>query len=211
MFAGATLTLELTLGPTLGLLLQGTALAQATLSERKDGPLPTPQIEASEPVVPEPVVLEPVVLEPVVPAPDEGRLVLDILAPPQAKLDPGDEIAYEACLSEQDAARLRGEILVCRRRQDGSEVSGYDKKKWEQDYAQRTQGMKTPDVAGAGGSVLTPGEGSLITITVTQKGCFLGPCAPEQALIIDVGALPEAPEGSDADRIARGLPALGKE
>ncbi|MEQ5788277.1 hypothetical protein J3454_10265 [Erythrobacter sp. NFXS35] len=35
--------------------------------------------------------------------------------------------------------------------------------------------------------------------------------APPPAVFIDVEALPKAPAGSDADRIARGLPPLGKE
>ena len=34
---------------------------------------------------------------------------------------------------------------------------------------------------------------------------------PPPALIIDVEALPDAPAGSDADRIARGLPPLGQD
>ncbi|MCP5395559.1 MAG: hypothetical protein H6918_02275 [Sphingomonadaceae bacterium] len=38
-------------------------------------------------------------------------------------------------------------------------------------------------------------------------GCFLSKCPPPPAIFVDVEALPTAPEGSDADRIARGLPA----
>ena len=140
------------------------------------------------------------------PEPDEGRIVLDIRGEIEPELSPGEELAYEACLAEQDAARLRGEIIVCRRRtDDGAAVSGFDKEKWERDYARRTQGVKTPDVAGAGGTIIMPGEGSLISVTITTK--FGEP--PERPLIIDVGALPEAPPGSDADRIARGLAPLG--
>lgn len=140
--------------------------------------------------------------------PDEGGLVIDILAAVEPEMSPGEEIAYEACIAEQDAARLRGEIIVCRRRsEDGAAYSGFDKEEWERDYARRTQGVKTPNVAGAGGTIIMPGEGSLITVTVSAK--FGDP--PEKALIIDVGALPEAPAGSDADRIARGLAPLGSD
>ena len=46
---------------------------------------------------------------------------------------------------------------------------------------------------------------------VVARGCFIGPCPPPKALIIDIEALPEAPPGSDADRIARGLPPLGRD
>jgi hypothetical protein len=42
------------------------------------------------------------------------------------------------------------------------------------------------------------------------KGIGIGG-VPPPALIIDVEALPQAPAGSDADRIARGLPPLGQE
>jgi len=39
---------------------------------------------------------------------------------------------------------------------------------------------------------------------VVARGCFIGPCAPPPMIFIDVKALPEAPAGSDADRIAKG-------
>jgi len=135
-----------------------------------------------------------------VPEPDEGTLVIDILAKPEPS--PGEKLASEACEAEQDAARLRGEIIVCRQLEDGAEVSGFNKEKWERDYARRTQGAKTPDVEGAGGSPLYRTLGSMVMVNVKVK---VGD-PPPPALIIDVEALPEAPPGSDADRIARGLP-----
>ena len=138
--------------------------------------------------------------ETLAPEPDEGTLVIDILAKPEPS--PGERLAYEACEAEQDAARLRGEIIVCRQLEDGEEVSGFNKEKWERDYAQRTQGTKTPDVEGAGGSPLYRSLGSMVMVNVKVK---VGD-PPPPALIIDVEALPEAPPGSDADRIARGLP-----
>ena len=141
------------------------------------------------------------------PEPDEGRLVIDILAPVEP--EESDEIAYEECVAEQDAARIRGEIVVCRQRSAAAALSGFDKEQWERDYAERTQGQRPADVEGVGGQILMPGEGSLATITVTAKGCFIGPCAPEQPLFIDVEALPEARPGSDADRIAKGLDPRG--
>ncbi|MBS0481904.1 MAG: hypothetical protein JSR96_07055 [Proteobacteria bacterium] len=36
------------------------------------------------------------------------------------------------------------------------------------------------------------------------RGCFVPPCPPPPIYYIDVKALPEAPAGSDADKIARG-------
>ncbi|MEM7703650.1 MAG: hypothetical protein AAF251_17065 [Pseudomonadota bacterium] len=136
-----------------------------------------------------------------VPEPDEGTIVIDILAKPEPS--PGEKLAYEACEAEQDAARLRGEIIVCRQLEDGAEVSGFNKETWERDYARRTQGTKTPDVEGAGGSILYRAEGSVFLVTTGR--ITVGEAA-EGPLIIDVEALPEAPPGSDADRIARGLP-----
>lgn len=40
--------------------------------------------------------------------------------------------------------------------------------------------------------------------TVTIRGCFIPPCPPPAALLIDVKAIPKAPAGSDADRISKG-------
>lgn len=44
---------------------------------------------------------------------------------------------------------------------------------------------------------------------VVARGCFIPPCPPPPVYYIDVAALPEAPPGSDADRIARGLAPRG--
>lgn len=38
-----------------------------------------------------------------------------------------------------------------------------------------------------------------------QAGCVIGGWAPPPIYVIDPAALPEAPEGSDADKIAKGL------
>ena len=136
------------------------------------------------------------------PEPNNGRHVIDVLAPPP------EEVARntEACEAEQDYARIRGEIVVCRELGNDEHLSGFDREDWERRYAEQSQGTKPPDVAGAGGTIIMPTEGSLATITVTIKGCYIGPCAPEEPVIVGFAAMPEAPEGSDADRIANGLP-----
>lgn len=135
-----------------------------------------------------------------VPQPDEGRLVIDILAE-----QPSDPVTIERCEREADIARIAGEIVVCReRKQQGPPP--FDREAWERRYAEATQGAKTPDVDTSG--IKLPTEGSLIAITVTVAR-FGGP--GEAPLIIDVEALPEPPPGSDADRISRGLPPLGSE
>ena len=140
--------------------------------------------------------------------PDEGRLVIDILAEVEREMSAGEELAYEACLAEQDAARLRGEIIVCRRRaEDGADYSGFDKEEWERDYARRTQGDKNPNLDSLKDGPLYRRDGSVFMVSVTRK---IGD-PPPPALFIDVEALPQAPAGSDADRIARGLAPLGSD
>ena len=39
---------------------------------------------------------------------------------------------------------------------------------------------------------------------VVMRGCFIPPCPRPPALIIDLKSIPEAPAGSDADKIAKG-------
>lgn len=107
----------------------------------------------------------------------------------------------EDCEDEADAGKISGEIVVCRQMGEASDGS-WNKEKWQRDYASRTQGGSTPDVAGGG----------IFRGPATVSGmCVIPPCPPEAAIMIDIEALPEAPAGSDADRIARGLPPLGRD
>ncbi|QUL37457.1 hypothetical protein [Erythrobacter sp. JK5] len=140
--------------------------------------------------------------EPDPPIPEGGTLSLDIgEARETLSRDP---VLEQRCDDEADAARIAGEIVVCRDLGEASD-GAFDKADWERRYAAATQGMKTPNVDGSG--LKLPGEGSLIAITVSIRPGRVRP----PALLIDIGALPEAPPGSDADRIARGLPPLGKD
>lgn len=54
---------------------------------------------------------------------------------------------------------------------------------------------RAPDVAGDG---IFKGKATV------SGGCFLNGCPPPPAYIFDISELPEAPEGSDADKIAKG-------
>ena len=122
---------------------------------------------------------------------------IDILVPQKDYLGP-----LEDCSAEQEAASISGEIVVCRRRRDNGEFA-VDEDSSQQRYAEETMDRgdpRTPDVFGI------PNHG-----VVVARGCFIGPCPPPKALIIDIEALPEAPPGSDADRIARGLAPSGDE
>ena len=122
---------------------------------------------------------------------------IDLLAAAREADEP-----LEDCSEEQEAALLSGEIIVCRRRSDLDEY-GYDKERAERRYARETMNKgnpSAPDVFGI------PDHG-----VVAARGCFIPPCPPPPAYIIDFESLPDAPPGSDADRIARGLPPLGRD
>jgi hypothetical protein len=101
------------------------------------------------------------------------------------------------CRADEEAAAINGEIVVCRvRGNDGAGLTG-TRAESQKRYAEETAfkgAPPPPDVFGI------PDNG---------RGIGFGR-PPPPALIIDVAALPKAPSGSDADRIARGLPPLGQ-
>ncbi|MEP2735068.1 MAG: hypothetical protein ABJP34_02125 [Erythrobacter sp.] len=127
--------------------------------------------------------------------------VIDILVRPETgRVDP---LAEERCRRDQEAASISGEIVVCGRSVDNSKYRTTSDS--QKRYAEETAFIndpQAPDVAGAG----------IFRGPATVGGmCFIPPCPPPKALIIDVEALPEAPPGSDADRIGRGLPPVGQD
>lgn len=91
---------------------------------------------------------------------------------------------------------LNNTIVICAPRQDG-------KFRVQEGFDWRTVGMKgdTPRAPDAFG---IPDHG-----IVAARGCFIPPCPPEQPIIIDLDTIPEAPPGSDADRVGRGLAPRG--
>lgn len=103
------------------------------------------------------------------------------------------------CTPEQDAAAISGEIVVCARRpSDEHRLRSADDA--EARYAAATMDAgdpRAPDL-----EPKYPGA-------VVGRGCFIGPCPKPRAIVTDFSALPEAPPGSDADRIARGLAPTG--
>lgn len=105
-----------------------------------------------------------------------------------------DQLLEQDCEVEADAARIANEIVVCRQLGEASDGS-WNKEDFERRYAERTQGEQPVDTFGIANHGNAIGFGSV----------------PPPALMIDVEALPQAPEGSDADRIARGLPPLGQD
>lgn len=133
---------------------------------------------------------------------DEGPVVIDILAPPPES-QPPSEAEIKACEEAMEAAVVSQEIIVCGRLGgDPSYWYSGGREAWLKKYAAETaydNELVPPDVAGAG----------IFRGPATVGGlCIFAPCPADPALLIDVEALPEAPEGSDADRIARGLAPL---
>lgn len=109
----------------------------------------------------------------------------------------------EPCAPSDDATAISGEIVVCRRRDpDETAAAGFDKRAWEKRYAQESAYRGDPQ---APDFILDCFDQGM------PFGCVALGETPPPALLIDVEALPPAPPGSDADRIARGLPPLGRD
>ncbi|MEO1730318.1 MAG: hypothetical protein AAFR64_06230 [Pseudomonadota bacterium] len=109
-----------------------------------------------------------------------------------------NEAQVQECVDRADAGEISGEIIVCRRLGDSGENNFSNREEARKRYAEETAfsgSPRTPDVFG---------------IADNGRGISIGK-QPPPALLIDVEALPEAPEGSDADRIAKGLPPLGQD
>lgn len=124
------------------------------------------------------------------------RIDLTITRPPPVSTE-------EACKRQREAAVISGEIVVCGSApaQDQRITS---REEAQNRYAEATKGGSTPDVAGPG---IFRGPATVSGICI--KGFFNCPKPP--ALMVDVTSLPQAPPGSDADRIARGLPPRGED
>ncbi len=136
--------------------------------------------------------------------PADGPLRIDLsVTVPRGDVN---EAQVRACEDDADAGQISGEIVVCRRlgEDNGNYFSG-SRDAAQKRYAQETAfkgDIAAPNVAGGG----------IFRGPATVSGlCVIPPCPAEAALLIDVEALPKAPPGSDADRIARGLPPLGQD
>jgi hypothetical protein len=123
--------------------------------------------------------------------------------PPRVNLSvsvPRDEPSaadLRECRADEEAAAINGEIVVCRvRGNDGTGLTG-TRAESQKRYAQETAFKGAPPPP------------DLFGIPDNGKGIGFGK-PPPVAITVDFGALPKAPVGSDADRIARGLPPLGQ-
>ncbi len=127
---------------------------------------------------------------------------IDILAAPQTS-EAANAAELKECADQTERGVVQGEIVVCRELPaDTSQLYSGSREAWLKDYAERTQNAGTlppPDVAGAG----------IFRGPPTVSGlCFIPPCPKDPALIVDVEAIPPPPEGSDAERVAQGLPPI---
>nr|WP_298897984.1 hypothetical protein [uncultured Altererythrobacter sp.] len=156
---------------------------------------------APEYTPPSPPIRQPIDIEPI-----ERTDTVDLLV--EVPDGPADQRRIEQCKEEQDASTISRTIVVCREIvEDNSNYYSGSREDARDRFARETQyagTLLTPDVAGPGIFKGPPTVGGLC-IPGLQK------CPPPPALIIDVEALPQAPAGSDADRIARGLPPIGDE
>lgn len=91
-----------------------------------------------------------------------------------------------------------GEIVVCGGDEDQSQ------------FRVKSSGELDPTGAGARDGVPhAPDLEPKYPGPVVARGCFIPPCPPPKAVLIDLKAIPEAPPGSDAERVGQGLPPKG--
>ncbi|MDZ4308867.1 hypothetical protein [Allopontixanthobacter sp.] len=108
--------------------------------------------------------------------------------------------AYGPPPPEPACAPAQGdEIVVCARQEDNSQfrVKSSTELDPESEEALDDGLPRAPDVAGPG-IFKGPATVGKLCIPGLQK------CPPPPALMIDLSALPEAPEGSDADKVGKG-------
>jgi hypothetical protein len=127
-------------------------------------------------------------------APPPGRINIMVTRP---RGDINQAQAQE-CVDRADAGQISGEIVVCRQTGEDPANTFSSPEEARKRYAEATANKNAPpppNVFGIADGNFKIGIGGV----------------PPPALMIDVAALPQAPAGSDADRIARGLPPLGQE
>jgi len=136
-------------------------------------------------------------LPPPAPPEDPARERINVLVTvPRGEVN---QAQVQECEDSADAGSISGEIVVCRQiADDGRNSLSGGRKAAQKRYAEETafaNSPRTPEAFGIPNNGNSIGFGSV----------------PPPALIIDFAALPKAPAGSDADRIARGLPPLNEE
>lgn len=124
---------------------------------------------------------------------------IDILVDPV----PRQAVRDEDCQADREAAVITGEIVVCGEREQALDQRLYDDEQNENRYARETMDKDNPAPPDVTGEYVFKGPPTVSGL------CILAKCPPPPAYFVDVAALPDAPAGSDADRVAQGLPPLG--
>ena len=116
---------------------------------------------------------------------------------------PPDARQEEACRRQREAAIITGEIVVC------GATAGEDQRITSREEAQNRYATETQ----GRGPVQLPEYGIFRGPATVSGLCVPGilNCPRPPAIFVDVAALPQAPPGSDADRIGRGLAPLGED
>ncbi len=114
-----------------------------------------------------------------------------------------NQAQVKQCVDEADAGTLSGEIVVCGELgDDGSNSFSGSRAAAQKRFAQETMLKGAPRAPDFIKDCKEQGN---------PFGCVGIGKVPPPALYIDVAALPKAPAGSDADRIARGLAPTGQD
>lgn len=129
--------------------------------------------------------------------PSEPRFNLMVSVP----RDHSNQVELQECRDQNDAATISGEIMVCG--EVGGEETGLTgpRQETQKRYAQETMlrgAPRAPDFI-----IDCKEQGN-------PFGCITFGKPQPVADMVDFDALPMAPAGSDADRMARGLPPLGQ-
>ena len=113
-----------------------------------------------------------------------------------------NEAQVQECRDDADAGTISGEIVVCR--EVGSDDTGLtgNREETQKRYAQETMLKGAPRAPDFIKDCKEQGN---------PFGCVGIGKVPPPAYMVDFDTLPTAPAGSDADRIARGLPPLGED
>lgn len=129
-------------------------------------------------------------------------------APPRVNLlvtrprGEANQAQAKQCEERADAGTLSGEIVVCRDLgDDGTGLTG-SRAESQKRYAEETALKGAPRAPDFIADCKDQGN---------PFGCVGFGKAPPPAYIVDFDALPPAPAGSDADRIAQGLPPLNED
>jgi hypothetical protein len=110
---------------------------------------------------------------------------------------PPDARAKPAC----PAPKPGGEIVVCGQTEDSS--------KYRVKSSADLDPKAAKDIVPRAPDLYNLPQPAMLGVGITMGGCFIPPCPAPMPLLIDLKAIPDAPPGSDADRVGRGLAPRG--